>query len=199
MNMKKAAAGALAGVMIMACSIGGTMAWLSAKSNTVENTFTVGKVAIELYETKDGKTVDGLDLKGIPGETLGKNPTVKMLKGSEDSYVYVQVIEKNNTTADGKQIVEWTPDTAWKLIDEDHNIYTKEGSMYAQNFDLTVKFLKGDEVKINEKLTSEDVAALDGQLPELNFQAAAVQRAYNTRADADAQAIALLIADDAQP
>ena len=75
----------LAVVLIVGISVGGTLAWLTATSDTVTNTFTVGDINIDLTETT------GQSYKIVPGGEDRKDPTVTVLKNSENCYVYVTV------------------------------------------------------------------------------------------------------------
>lgn len=92
----------LCAVLLVAASVMGTVAYLTA-SDSVQNTFTVGKVKINLDEakvTEDGKPV-GTDrvkannYKLIPGVTYTKDPTVTVLNGSVESYVRMKVTFNN--------------------------------------------------------------------------------------------------------
>ena len=89
----------LCAVLLVAASVLGTMAYLTS-TDTVENTFTVGKVDIKLDEAKvntDGtavlpaERVKGNSYKLLPGHTYIKDPTVTVLKDSELSYVKMTV------------------------------------------------------------------------------------------------------------
>lgn len=93
----------LCAVLLIAASVLGTMAYLTSSAE-VKNTFTVGKVEIKLDEAKvtaDGIPVEGADrvtansYKLMPGTTYTKDPTVTVLKGSEDSYVRMKVTFNN--------------------------------------------------------------------------------------------------------
>ena len=93
----------LCAVLLVAASVLGTMAYLTS-TDTVENTFTVGKVKITLDEaevTPDGKPVTpanrvkGNEYKLMPGHTYTKDPTVTVEKGSESSYVRMKVTFNN--------------------------------------------------------------------------------------------------------
>lgn len=90
---------ALCAVLLVAATIFGTMAYLTS-TDTVTNTFTVGKVAIKLDEAKanpDGSLVANADrvkaneYKLLPGHTYNKDPMVTVLGGSESSYVKMTV------------------------------------------------------------------------------------------------------------
>ena len=89
----------LCAVLLVTASMLGTMAYLTSTAS-VENTFTVGSVAIKLDEAKanpDGSLVGNADrvkansYKLLPGHTYNKDPMVTVLKGSEDSYIKMTV------------------------------------------------------------------------------------------------------------
>lgn len=93
----------LCAVLLVAASVLGTMAYLTS-TDKVENTFTVGKVKIELDEAKvglDGTPVEPAarvkanEYKLMPGHTYTKDPTVTVEKGSESSYVRMKVTFNN--------------------------------------------------------------------------------------------------------
>lgn len=95
----------LCAVLLVAASVLGTMAYLTS-TDTVTNTFTVGKVEIKLDEAKvnaDGIPVEGAarvtanSYKLMPGTTYTKDPTVTVLNGSEASYVRMKVTFNNAT------------------------------------------------------------------------------------------------------
>ena len=92
-------------VMVVAGSVFATVAYLTSQ-DSVLNTFTIGKVAIDLDETKvtpDGTPVDenedgepektqtGNEYHLIPGQTYTKDPTITVKAGSEESYVRMLV------------------------------------------------------------------------------------------------------------
>lgn len=92
-NAKKIVALLLCAVLLVGASVAGTVAYLTSQDEVV-NTFTVGQVAIELHETdeetRENGTV-GLNLHLLPGVPVDKDPTVTVKKGSEDSYVRLNV------------------------------------------------------------------------------------------------------------
>lgn len=95
---KKTVALVLAMALVFALAVGGTIAYLTDKTQTIENTFTVGNVNIELKETfntdadKDGK-LDSWTAQLIPGKSYVKDPTVSVKEGSEDCYLFVKFDE----------------------------------------------------------------------------------------------------------
>lgn len=86
-------------LLLVAASVFGTMAYLTS-TDTVTNTFTVGKVKITLDEAKvdaDGKPVTPAErvkaneYKLLPGHTYTKDPVLTVKGGSEDAYVRLLV------------------------------------------------------------------------------------------------------------
>ena len=99
MKKSKAILLALCAVLLVAASVMGTLAYLTSTDKVV-NTFTVGKVAINLDEAKantDGSLVPNADrvkansYKLLPGHTYNKDPMVTVLEGSESSYIKMTV------------------------------------------------------------------------------------------------------------
>lgn len=88
----------LCAVLLIAASVLGTMAYLTS-TDTVTNTFTVGKVEIKLDETDvtnpNGPRVQANSYKLLPGLTYTKDPTVTVKAGSEESYVRMKVTFNN--------------------------------------------------------------------------------------------------------
>ena len=104
----------IACALAVAVSIGATVAFLTS-TDSVKNTFTVGKVSISLDEAKVNTSGEPLDASGavvspenavrvkgnsyhlVPGKSYVKDPTVTVSKGSESAYVRVMVsINKTN-------------------------------------------------------------------------------------------------------
>lgn len=89
MKTKSKAALLIAGAVVLsAASVMGTIAYLTASKSAV-NTFTVGKVAIDLAETDVDEDGDPLNNEYhlVPGTEYQKDPTMTVLSGSEEAYV----------------------------------------------------------------------------------------------------------------
>ena len=129
-------------LLLVVGSVVGTLAYLTSKA-TVTNTFTVGKVAITLDETEvntDGtaknnpatRAEDGNEYHLLPGQTYTKDPIVHVLKGSEECWVFVKVVNGLSaieTTETGKTIAEQIVANGWTLYRQNGNesVYYKEG------------------------------------------------------------------------
>lgn len=89
----------LCAVALVVGSVMGTLAYLTYTTEIVQNTFTVGKVEIDLDEAKvneDGEKISEERVKAneyhlLPGHTYIKDPTVTVKAGSDDCYVRMKV------------------------------------------------------------------------------------------------------------
>lgn len=120
---KKVFISVIAAALVLCCTIGGTLAWLTSTSDTVTNTFTVGNIGIKLDEAKvgpDGKAltdehaarVIANSYKIYPGGTFDKDPTVTVNASSDRCYVFVMV--DNNLYIGNNSIVTFNnPDICW--------------------------------------------------------------------------------------
>lgn len=164
--MKKTLITILATVLVCCFAVGGTLAWLIDSTDSVENTFTVGKVDIELTETT------GSEYKMIPGTTHAKDPTVTVKGGSEKCYLFVKVVATDN----GSNLIEYTVDSNWQELTGVTNVYYQE--VDASDADQAFAVLKNNQVKISEtNVTSETTVT-----PKLAITAYAVQ--FENMADA---------------
>lgn len=112
-KMTKILCAVLALVLAVGAGIGGTLAWLTDKTETVTNTFTVGKLAITLDESDtdeygvvkaDAERVKANEYKLVPGHRYVKDPVVHVQPNSEASYVYVVVENGLQPVIDAKHI-----------------------------------------------------------------------------------------------
>ena len=143
----KIAALLMAFVLVIAGTVGVTMALLT-DTKTVTNTFTIGKVAITLDETKG----DGAKL--VPGTTIDKDPKVTVIADSEACYVFVKIeksadiADKINTTED---IVNYTIATGWTLFAEGVYYRTVDASDSNQEFGV----FANDQVTVHADATAD--------------------------------------------
>lgn len=131
---RKALLLALCAVLLVGATFMGTMAYLTS-TQSVTNTFTVGKVAITLDEAKvstDGTPVVGADRVTaneyhlIPGHTYTKDPTIHVSDGSENCWLFVKVengIAAIENTAD--TIAAQMAKNGWTPVAEGSNVYCR--------------------------------------------------------------------------
>ena len=135
MKKTKAILMALCAVLLVAASVMGTLAYLTS-TDTVTNTFTVGKVAITLDEAPvdaNGQKTNGPrrtsnEYHLLPGHRYDKDPIVHVAADSEDCYLFVKVengiadIEAATTIADQMTAKGWAP------ITDGSNVYVYIGT-----------------------------------------------------------------------
>ena len=89
--MKKKLTVSLAVLALVACmAAGATLAWLTATTSSVTNTFTYGDINIELKETT------GESYKMVPGNKITKDPKVTVKANSEACWLFVKVEKSTN-------------------------------------------------------------------------------------------------------
>ena len=164
---KKGLALVLALTLLVVCVVAGTLAWLTAKSDVVTNTFTTSDIKVELKETT------GTEYKMIPGYTISKDPKATVLAGSEECFLFVKLDKSANfdtyleyVIADGWTKLDGVTDTVYyRVVDGTTN---QIGTPYS--------VLKDDQVTVKGEVTK---AMMDGltteTLPKLTVTAYASQ------------------------
>ena len=158
-------------VLLLGCSLSGTLAWLADKTDPVTNTFTVGDIDITLVETTT-------DYKIVPGVNIAKDPKVTVEADSEACWLFVKVDEDNwptFTESDGTtRKVKYTIAGGWtKLTGVEDNVYYRQVS--ASTEDQTFPVLAGDTVTVSDTLTKGELQKITTK-PTLTFTAYAVQQ-----------------------
>ena len=152
--------------VVLAASIGGTVAWLTDKTGTITNTFTTSNIDIDLTESEN------LDLKMVPGNTIMKDPKVTVNAGSEACWLFVKVVKSDNF--DGFMTYEMADD--WTLVPGETNVYYRTVGATTANTDFAV--IKDNQVTVRNSVTKADMNALtEATYPKLTFTAYAVQQA----------------------
>ena len=172
--MKRKLIIALALCLALALGIGGTMAYLTATTTAVVNTFTIGNVGLELKEEK-GDLVDGKhQFKMIPGNTIDKDPTVTVTAGSENCWLFVKLVESTNFS----DYLTYSVDAdVWTALDGHPGVYYRE----VKQADTVRSFsvLKGDQVTVKENVANFQATTQTPEFvqPTLTISAAAIQQA----------------------
>ena len=175
MTNKKKLLLAVACMALAVCSlVTGTLAWLTAKTDPVVNTFAPSNITLYLTETT------GSNYKMIPGTTYAKDPKVTVVTDI-DCYVFVKVTE----SVPFKDLMSYVINQEWTKLED--GVYYRE--VGAGNWAYNV--LEGKDgyangyVEIDSDLTLGNMPAT---APELTFTAYAVQKlGFNNAAAAWAQ------------
>lgn len=172
----------LALVLAIGCAVGGTLAWLISKTDSVVNTFTYGDINIGLTETT------GENYKITPGVDIKKDPKVTVTAGSEDCWLFVKVEENNWPDLkenDGTtRKVNYAIANGWTALTGHTGVYYR--AVDAVTADTSFDVLKENQVTVSDTLTKEDIKGITTN-PTLTFTAYAVQKDGSTNA-ADAWA-----------
>ena len=160
-------------VLLLGCSLSGTLAWLADKTDPVTNTFTVGDIDITLVETTT-------DYKIVPGVNIAKDPKVTVEADSEACWLFVKVEESDNLCT----FIEYAIADGWTALPGVAGVYYRE--VAASETDQAFAVLQGDIVSVPDSVTKDMMDALTEETaPTLTFTAYAVQKAnIATAADA---------------
>lgn len=163
----------LALVLVIGCVAGGTVAWLVATTDTVTNTFTYGKINIDLTETT------GTSYKIIPGTNIAKDPKVTVAADSEACWLFVKVEETGTFVADK---VTYAIANGWTQGDGTEipsNVYYREVSAEDAKTGVNYYVLAGNAtypngvITVSADLTKENIPTAN---PTLKITAYAVQK-----------------------
>jgi len=144
--------------------VGGTVAWLTDKSDTVTNTFTPSNIDITLTETER-------EYDMVPGVELPKDPTVKVIAANTDvdCWLFVQVVESEGF----QTYMDYEIDPGWTIVPGEDNVYYRE--VAKSDTDQTFPVLKDNVVTVDQELTNAQMDALTAN-PTLTITAYAVQK-----------------------
>ncbi len=158
----------LALVLVFGCAVGGTFAWLTAKTDAVVNTFTYGDINIGLTETTNNP------YKIVPGVNISKDPKVTVKAGSEACWLFVKVEEENwPTFKDGETAkIAYGIAPGWTKLE--NGVYYRE--VGAVNADTSFGVIENNVITVSENLTKTEVKDVVTVQPKLTFTAYAVQK-----------------------
>lgn len=190
---KKAAALAVALVLVVGASVGGVLAWLSDQTSPVVNTFTYGDINISLAETDTKLDGDGdantNSYVMIPGESISKDPVVTVEKNSEDCWLFVKLEKSENFDT----FLTYNMADGWTQL-KDANGTSVEGVFYrtvdkedVENAGANFAVIENNQVLVKDSVTKDMLNALDkspgkATYPTLSVTAYAVQRSSSLEA-----------------
>lgn len=161
--------------------VGATLAYLTSTTDVAQNTFTVGKVNIDLDEktgqtaedfTKETDWNDEVDGKNMyPGQEIPKRPVVTVKADSADCWVYVQVSGADELVAQNFTIAGWSDE--WVKTDASktlNGIYKYKEKVSKQDTDKLLP-----PVFTSVKYNTEAEGKIDGTVGTVKVVAAAIQ------------------------
>jgi len=191
----------LALVLVIGCTIGGTLAWLTANSGPVANTFVAGQIGdLELDENDTASTTYDATKKQyivIPGMDITKSPKVTYTPTSADgtvpvdAYVFVKLTQDTtgtnkwvwNATASqyeikntsGTVVMSFEIDSNWTKLDGVDGVFYKEVAKTASKLE-GVSIISGNKITVSSAITEKDVEAIATAADKLTFNAYAIQK-----------------------
>ncbi len=191
---KRTVAMLMAVVLLFGTVVGGTIAYLIADVKEVTNTFTVGEVVIDLFETdKDGAKTQSNTYQLIPGTDYKKDPYVEVTDETNvDCYLFVKFEELANADTYLNYTSTLTTENGWIKLDttvpgEDADVWYRDVKTTAEvkgwyllegNNEFTNGYVNIDAAEVTEDTMDEAAAA------ELKWTAFAVQYDNLTVAEA---------------
>lgn len=159
-------------LMLVVGVVGGTVAWLTATTGSVVNTFTCGDINITLTETH-------ATYKIVPGNNITKDPTVTVSANSENCILFVKVEEENwptFTETNGTRKVRYEIADGWTALDTENHpgVYYRTVTSSESNQDFAV--LKDNTITVSGNLTKVEVNSMT-TAPTLTITAYAHQLA----------------------
>ena len=164
--MKKTLTVIIALVLVVVMSVAGTVAYLTATTGPVVNTFTVGNINITLTEAAD-------DFKMVPGNDITKDPKVTVVGDSEACWLFVKVEESDNLD----DFVTYNIAEGWTELTDGSGVFYRE--VAASTSDQVFSVLANDKVTVKDTVTKTMMDNLDKDgvtKPTLTFTAYAVQK-----------------------
>lgn len=189
--MKKKLTLVVAFVLVFALGVAGTFAYLTAKTEAVVNTFTVGEVGVLSLTETTGSNAQGQGgaHKIIPGVPTSKDPKVSYAaeETNEAVYVFVKIdaaawnfdATSNTYTypKDGKTCLSWSVNTTdWTALSGFDGVYYKA---LAKGTDLTAtSVIANDQITVDgTNVTEANINAVASGAGSLTFTAYAIQQA----------------------
>lgn len=168
-------------------AVGGSIAWLVAETNKVENVFTPSDINISLTETAS-------NFKMVPGNTITKDPNVAVIAGSEECWLFVKITEAGvaGTTYEFDDYLSYAIADGWTIYsgqkDVDNAVPGNEEIIIYRLVSATdasagkgYGILLNNQITVNGEVTKQMMNAIsNNNNPTLTFDAAAVQTANLT-------------------
>lgn len=171
----------LAFALVLGVAVGGTVAWLMAKTDPVVNTFTFGDITIDLEETdadEDGDPDDNT-YEMFPGRDISKDPRVIVREDNEACWLFVKIDTSENF---GDYMIYAVAD-GWTQLTNDGDeavpgVWYREVGEDRDSQDEVFYVLKDNTVTVKSDVTKEQLEDLSesGDYPTMTFTAYAVQR-----------------------
>lgn len=164
----------VAAVVVLGAAAGGTLAWVYARTNPVQNTFTTEGVNITLTESDSGDNDENAATNTyamMPGAAIAKDPVVTVDAYSMPVWLFVQLTKSDNLD----DFITYTVASSWQALPGAQDVYYCEVAQAGAPQAFPV--FENDQVFVREDVTHEMLRSLtQDSYPQLHVSAYAVQR-----------------------
>lgn len=146
-------------------TVGGTLAWLTATSSEVKNTFTTADINVTLTETFNAKSDsskqenDVWKAQMIPGYSYTKDPKVEISNDSVDCYLFVKFEETNNPSTYLTYTSTLTATNGWMQgdgTDIPANVWYRE--VKTSDTTRSWELLSGNTISVKDTVTKDNMS-----------------------------------------
>ena len=166
-NARKVTLVLVAAVLVLCCTIGGTLAWLKAATEPVVNTFTAAGIEITLTESEHE------EYKLIPDKEYKKDPVVAVdgEKTDIDCYLFVKFEESGNPSTYLDYTSTLNSGNGWTPVAEGSNVWYR----IVKKDDTTRSWhlLVGDKITVKTSVTKDNMSS--AAAAKLTYTAYAIQ------------------------
>ncbi|MBR2037594.1 MAG: hypothetical protein IKK03_04945 [Lachnospiraceae bacterium] len=193
----------MAAVLLIGCTVGGSLAWLMTKTNTVTNTFVAGNIGtLTLSEKSTEITADTTNNYTIvPGVNITKDPKITFNGNNVKAYVFVKVEATGWTCSDSTYTIDsdadtstgmsWTIADGWTPVNGVANVYYRivnadsdtTTTATTESYDI----IKGNTISVSSGITQESIS---DYTKNLIFTGYAIQADGHTGDDDNAKILA---------
>lgn len=168
----------MASFLVLSTIIGGTYAWLTGKTMSLNSTFTYGNIKITINDGNENNNQTTNNYEIMPGNEIEKNTNIKVIAKSEDCWLFIKIDKTDNFD----DFMNYEVDDGWITLDEEKNVYYREVSK--SNDDQIFDVIKNKVIKVKPEITREMLSTLreNKNYPTFSVTAYAVQR--NSKMDA---------------
>ncbi len=158
---------ALSLCLLVCCTAGITIAWLTDKTDPVKNTFTTSDIGVELTETTQNYVM-------IPGHDIAKDPRASITTGSQPAWLFVKVEKSANFDT----YMTYAMADGWTLVEGTTNVYARK--VTTDDIGTEYSVLKDDKVTVKSDVTKTMMEAVKENQPTLTITAYASQLMKDT-------------------
>lgn len=154
-------------LVVMVGSIAGTVAWLTATSGEVVNTFTTAGIDITLTETESN-----WEMQLIPGTEKTKDPVVAVVRPETDVdiYLFVKFVETVGEDVLTYDCVLDNEGSGWTKLEGVDNVWYRE--VGATDTEISWNLLVDNKVSVANTVTKDQIPSAD---TTMTFTAYAIQ------------------------